>query len=298
MLRLRTILCPVDFSPLSDEAARLATSLARRFKARLVFEHNLLSGPPGYLTVAWMWSETHPQASHAEAEAERQLQRLLAAVPPDVQHEARLTRGSVDTALLFLAGELPADLIVMGSHGWSGPDHRSITELILTGAPCPLLTAAEGHGGDRLRLAVEGDEAPLAVVVPVDFSAGSAGALSLTWALAESLPCFVYLAHPAAAGEDPEMVLHRLRAQVPPHLAARASWRVIPAEVGLGGFAREVGADLVVMGMRPRRRLRWRAACPTPFEILHGSTCPVWFVPAGRASAEANVSHSAAPAVA
>jgi universal stress protein A len=311
MLPVETVLCPVDFSPVSEGALRLATRLCRRFSARLVLEHNLLPGPPSYLTVSWMWSETHPEASHAEAEAERRLKALLATLPREVRPEAKLTRGPLDEALLFLARQLSADLIVMGSHGAGNLDHRSVTEQILAAAPCPVLTWSEGQSGERLLAAGEGEGASLATVVPVDFSDRSAAALAYAWGLAERLPLAVHLVHVAGAGErllpagappgqEVEAAKARLAALVPARFARRASWRVVEGEPGeaIAGFAREVGADLIVMGVRGKRLLARPSAGAAACQVLHGSACPVWFVPAGRGQRDLAVPADAAPAVA
>ena len=44
---IHTVLCPTDFSPLSQRAVSLAARICRRFGARLVLEHNLDPRPPG-----------------------------------------------------------------------------------------------------------------------------------------------------------------------------------------------------------------------------------------------------------
>ena len=72
--------------------------------------------------------------------------------------------------VLSLAERIPADLIVIGSHGWSTEEHASITERIIAGAPCPVLSLHEGgEWTEPLRLVTVGG-APPRVVVPTDFS--------------------------------------------------------------------------------------------------------------------------------
>jgi hypothetical protein len=104
----------------------------------------------------------------------------------------------------------------------------------------------------------------------------------------------VHLVHLAGAGEEglPGVATaeearwfeRRLGALVPAHLAPRVSWRVLPAGEGggIGGLAHALGAGLIVMGVRPRRWLERPSPGPSAVEVLHGSACPVWFVPAGR----------------
>ena len=78
----------------------------------------------------------------------------LAAVPEDVPAEGVISVGPVGLIVLSLAERVPADLIVIGSHGWSTAEHASITERIIAGAPCPVLSLHEGgEGREPLRLA-------------------------------------------------------------------------------------------------------------------------------------------------
>jgi len=117
MIEIRTVLCPVDLSPLSERALELAISVARKVRARLVLEHNLDSRPPGYLGVSWMWSQEHETEERAKADrGDRHVRELLARVPAELRPEARVTRGPIADALLHLTRDLPADLMVMGTH--------------------------------------------------------------------------------------------------------------------------------------------------------------------------------------
>ena len=57
MKGIRTILCPVDFTSVTEETVHLAAQLCRQMKAKLILHHNLGVRPPGYLSVNWMVSE-------------------------------------------------------------------------------------------------------------------------------------------------------------------------------------------------------------------------------------------------
>ncbi len=60
--------------------------------------------------------------------------------------------GNVASEIVRVAEELPADMIVIGTHGRSGFDRLmlgSVTERILRRAPCPVLTVPRRHGPDR-----------------------------------------------------------------------------------------------------------------------------------------------------
>jgi nucleotide-binding universal stress UspA family protein len=126
-----TILSPIDFSDLSARELAIAADVARAFGARLVLHHNRMAIAPG-LARAWDWEATHHTENLGEAEA-------LAAVPAGVPAEGVISAGPAGLVVLSLAQRLPADLIVIGSHGWSTDEHASLTERVIAGAPCPVL---------------------------------------------------------------------------------------------------------------------------------------------------------------
>src|SRR5262249_51716106 len=153
-MRLRTILCPIDFSDLSARETEVAVAMAREFGARLVLHHDCAAIAPG-IARAWDWEATH-QKTDGEAQAERRMQAALNALPRDVRAEGVVSAGPVAGTLLALAEQLAADLIVLGSHGWSTETHASVTERVIAEAPCPVLTFNEGavsSGQFRLRAA-------------------------------------------------------------------------------------------------------------------------------------------------
>jgi universal stress protein A len=287
MLDIRTILCPVDFSPLSDRTLQIATTLCRRFNARLILHHNLDSRPPGFLSVNWMWSEDH-EAEEAKkaAEAPDRIQQLLASLPEGIEGEARLTRGPLDRALLEVAKRLPADLIVMGSHGWSSAEHRSITEKLISSAPCTILTTNEGFDPEtQLRARPERSPESLAVLVPIDLAPGSEEALAFVEAM-DPMPHEVHVLHvleETDADPDPLAVAARDRmlALVPASLRDRVVLEVRFGKVGeeVLRMAEETEALFIVMAAHAKGFFSRMLSGDRAFEILHDSPCPVWFVP-------------------
>ena len=282
---IHTVLCPTDFSPLSQRAVSLAARVCRRFGARLVLEHNLDPRPPGYLSVSWMWTEEHKGTDPARAqEAEARLRAALDGLDADLPREAALTRGPMDEGLVALARALPADLLVIGSHGSSSAQHHSLTERLLETSPCPVLTLRDGGEGDALLLG--GDElAP--VLVPLDLSPHSRATAAYAVELALRLPLalhFLYVGkHPFDAGSVGEG--SRLEALVPDRLRGQVACHVRqgkPADEILAA-AREVRAQVVLMGCHAKGALERLLTGATAREVLHRAECPVWFEPASRA---------------
>ena len=310
MSALRNVLCPIDFSPLTERTLELAVPLCLRTGARLVLEHNLDPRPPGFLTVSWMWSEVHGESQELEpAEAQVRLQRLLNELGTRLDCEAKLTRGPIDRSLFYLAEKLPADLLLFASHGRGGAAHRSLAERLAVEAPVPFLLIGDeqARGVERLAAALDGDR-PVRLLIPVERGEPVEGLLAYATEMARSLPLSAAVveldpdatdagwdSHPhPAEGETAA----RLRALVPSRLLAAASLhtaRAAGSEV-VHEIARALEAEMILVATGKRRHHRWRGR-PVDRELLHDGPCPLWVVPeaamarstaetvAGRASA-------------
>jgi nucleotide-binding universal stress UspA family protein len=141
MLTLRTILHPTDFSEHSDNAFRLACSLARDYGARLLVLH-VLERPLLTYTGVMTAPPPPPPTEEQRQSVREQLHRIK---PPDpalgVEH--LLEEGDPATAILQVAQERPCELIVMGSHGRTGLGRLlmgSVAEQVVRKASCPVLT--------------------------------------------------------------------------------------------------------------------------------------------------------------
>ena len=140
MFTVRKILHPTDFSPSSELAFEAACALARDRGAELVVLHVVevpLSVPSGVMTA--------PPAPIAEADRGAALAKLRAIKPADgmLQVHHRLEMGDVAQAILSVAKEIAADLIVLGTHGRTGLSRLlmgSVAEKVVRSASCPVLT--------------------------------------------------------------------------------------------------------------------------------------------------------------
>jgi len=299
-MRIETVLCPVDFSTLSRRELDLAVEVCGTFGARLVLLHNL-AGVSADWSKAWEWERArqHRHQVEDEGEAHRRLEETLAQIPDGLRCEATLTRCPLGLVLLRMAQELPADLLVLGSHGWSTEEHASVAERVLEECVCPVLTIQEGKGEDHpLHLRPDG-ETVTRVLVATDFSPSAFRAAEYAFELARHLPMELHLLHlveehPLAAvpvdhvapvvepiGERLTEARQLLEDQVPDDLRDRVRLHVAagnPAD-GIVAQAHELGADLLVMGDHARGWLRRLFTPDTSKELLHRAECPVWFVP-------------------
>lgn len=288
MLAIENVLCPLDFSAVSERELDLGVEICRRFGARLVLHHNLEAAPPGLMAVSWMWSETHePQEEGKLLDREALLQRLLNRLSASVACEGKLSRGPLDEALVLLARELPADLLVMATHGHSTPEHRSLSERVIVESPCPVLTLREGSAPEALF--EDGRTDGCTILVPVDFTDHSTSAVDYALAFSAALPVRLTLLHVAPAlphGQAPgraEEARERLAALVPRGREAQVDCRVCEGRPSreILACAGEQGAALVIMGAHTKGLFQKALKGATASELLYGSGCPVLFVPAG-----------------
>jgi universal stress protein A len=291
---IRTVLLPVDFSPRTAPELTLGVEVSRAFGARLSLLHNQDAAPLG-LSRGWDWQASHREANGRSATVESGLRELLASLPEGLAADATVSRGLIVPAILALARQLPADLIVVASHGEGTEDHTSVAERLIAEAPCPVLAVQEDHAGDpTLRLCEEGAE----VLVPTDFSDGSLRAVAYALDLARRWPIRLRLLHvlpgghaaatPAArrsgtAEELPSAMTaarRRLEELVPDDLRERVTCVVDngpPAE-RIAAACDSPHADFVVMGEHAAG-LRGIFTHDTARALLRQAPCPVWFVP-------------------
>jgi nucleotide-binding universal stress UspA family protein len=136
-MKIRKILHPTDFSPLSKPAFEMACSLARDYGAELVICHVC---PPAVMAAGegMLIERSAEETEQAEAELEA-VQPADILIP--VSH--RLLQGGAADEIVRLARASKIDLIVMGTHGRSGFGRLlmgSVAEAVMRKAPCPVLT--------------------------------------------------------------------------------------------------------------------------------------------------------------
>jgi nucleotide-binding universal stress UspA family protein len=139
----KRIVCPVDFSPVSQAAVEFALTLAQEDDAEITLLHSV-EIPPELRDYVFP-AEIDIDAVHAAARADA-LTRLRALVPESAGEFCRVhteaTEGRPHRAVVRLAAEQHADLIVMGAHGRSALARLvfgSNTYAVIRDATCPVL---------------------------------------------------------------------------------------------------------------------------------------------------------------
>jgi glycine betaine transporter len=138
--KIRTILVPTDFSDYSERALSYAEVLGKNVGARIVLLH-VIDALSFVVTESLQWEDIY--------------RRLRASAKPLLEGQVRktekkglpaaydLVQGAPYDQIVKKAGEIGADLIVMGTHGRTGMSHLllgSVAERVVRLAPCPVLT--------------------------------------------------------------------------------------------------------------------------------------------------------------
>lgn len=139
---IRTIVCPVDFSPGSSTATEYAMSLAETLGASVhllhVYPLGTFVGPDGGLVLT-------PQMVKQLSEQSLEALRKLAAPyeRPGRVVEVHVRDGAPADETVRFAQGVNADLIVLGTHGRTGISRMflgSVAERIVRTSPIPVLT--------------------------------------------------------------------------------------------------------------------------------------------------------------
>ena len=292
MPAIRRILCPVDFSDCSRHALDHAVALARRQQAQVTA---LYVVPPAQTVYPALGIGAYVPYVHSVDDLKQFQQSLERFVSnPDYPVTAISVEALVVDEILKRAAELPADLIVMGTHGRSGFDRLllgSVAERVLARAPCPVLTIPPRAP----------DAAPSAdlkftnVLCAIDFSPSSLAALThaarfvadgaqlRVLHVTERLPGWQLVpAVATGASDDPLVVLQEAHDRI--HQAVRSTLRDVAqvrelvSEGDAGDeileAARTDGVDLIVIGAHAGRA-GLLGFGSTSHDVLRGAACPV-----------------------
>lgn len=274
----RNILCPVDFSDCAAAGLRYAAAVARCHKARLAVLHADRFSAPAYFTPSQV-TQLAEQAKQWRAGAQRSLEEFVHAavgLEPIDAHACISEAPSVE-AILDMASNLHADLIVMGTHGRSGVDRLrlgSVAERVLRLARIPLLAVRTGVS--RLEIPA------LRVLCPVNDSPEARRALDLATLVAGCFGASVTVLHVRPTRQAGS--ISTLHSWIPDAQRARCPMDEVirqgdvPREIVVA--ASESNCDLVVIGARHHRFLDVTVLGTTTERVVRHSPCPVMAVPA------------------
>lgn len=181
--QIRQIVVAVDFSPCARAALRHAADLAELHRASLLLVS--VVEPPRVFAEPYVQPYADWDKSVVSG-VQTQLDELVTAeipVPLSVTIKKEVTIGKASTKIVAAAEASHADLLVIGTHGYTGLKHfflGSTAENVVRHAPCSVLVV---HESDK-RPWSRKPAAPSKILVPVDFSSPSkrAAEAALQWA--------------------------------------------------------------------------------------------------------------------
>jgi len=278
---LTSILAPTDLSESSVGALRYARLFADRFAAKLtvLYTEPIVYPLDAAPSAAVIMTPTPEQQAAVQVELDRQAAPILAGCP----YTGVVTVGQPIPAILSAARDHRAELIVMGTHrrhGWRRALLGSVSEGVVHGADCAVLTVA-----DRDRAGRPGAFRITNVLCPVNFSDVARESLHVAERIAQAFGAHLTVVHVLETDDVTNVTTdeERVRQWVTPELQDATSYRELivrggPAERVLD-CADDLDADLLVIGAQHKLFRDATVIGTTTERLLRFASCPVLIVP-------------------
>lgn len=294
MTDIKRVLCPVDFSEFSRHALDYAVAIARYYGANVSALHVVA---PIASAIPSGDAGLYPPFAYSPADLD-QFRRELAMFAADsigtTPIGSDVVEGSPVREIVRRAAELPADLLVLGTHGRSGFERLfmgSVTEHVLVKAPCPVLTVPRRAPDavpagpvlfTRILCAVDFSPASLKALDYARSLAGASGATLAVLHVVERVPIFdpVMMGGPGTPEYDAhakEIAVRHLHDCLAGGGHGSSASEVIAegkAYVEILRTAAELDADVIVLGAHTGRA-GLLAIGSTMNHVVRQARCPV-----------------------
>ena len=141
---LKKLLVPIDFSDCSKKALQYAIPLAREYGSEILLLHVV---PINYASSEFTSAGyTSIESGMREVGEEKLSQLISSELRETVTIESAVHIGMPAPEIIETARKLPADLIIISTHGHTGLKHvllGSVAEHVVRQAPCPVLVVRE-----------------------------------------------------------------------------------------------------------------------------------------------------------
>ncbi|HEY4271921.1 MAG TPA: universal stress protein [Candidatus Udaeobacter sp.] len=201
-LNFQNIIVPIDFSKMSMQAIQIAKQLARRFGASIHLAHvrqfnyaaDFMAPSRPMVPLSFM-----PYEQNGEQTALKELKKVASESGVSSANCDVLSGAPPFDEICRLAQTIPADLVVMPTHGRTGLKHvflGSTAERIVQHSSCPVLVtrgkALQANNGSRFRIKT--------ILVPVDFSNCSREGLEYAIGFASEFGAKIIMVHATYLG--------------------------------------------------------------------------------------------------
>lgn len=283
----RTILVPLDGSPVGEQALAAAARLARAVHATVHLAHvhypNSLT-PIVIETLPIIDAKLHSLATQHE---QFYLEQIAAApVMRGIQTATTVLEGEIAETLAAHAQAIQANLIVMTTHGWSGFEHfwlGSVAESLLRMTHTPLWLMRPGEPAQRAAQPLR------RILVPLDGSALSEQVLPHAQALASLDDARLILARVMMRRRHREELSDaEQKRQIEAYLqevASRLEAQGVPADIAVGAaeqparalltLSRDLQVDAIALATRGQGGWRQIMVGSTADKVIRASPIPV-----------------------
>lgn len=287
MVRIRRILCPVDFFPPSLRAADHAMALAKSHDAKLYLLHvvsPILYSPEQYPINVSEIIET------LRKESARRMKKLeTKARAAGLTVDTTIRTGDADVEIESAIRATKADILIMGTHGRRGLKKwflGSVAERLLRRSPIPVLTVRRSKKTRVLQR----------ILVTTDFSEGSANALNYALAIAKANQAHVTLLYvleemrALTSQKYRKELAERFRGELLKLIPAHArSWCDVDTRIEAGTpyymilwLLKKEKIDLLVMNIHGKGLLDRALLGSTSDRVVRAADCPVMLIPPAR----------------
>lgn len=319
---IRKILVPVDFSKMSDDSIEIGKHLAHCNGATVHLAHAYhLEYPAGFM--APMPPLMPFSLATCEEDAEKKLAHQLTALA-ETHGLARTNCHLLCGAPAFdeicrLAKELPADLIVMPTHGRTGLKHvflGSTAERVVQHSTCPVFVMRR----NKRRRSKTAPGSINTILVPVDFSKCSVRGLQYAIAFADRFAAKLILVHAVQTGYpytadgyamyDFSVITKALRKDAEremQRLVRRTKFGQVHFETTIVTgqpasatceLARRRGVDLIIASTHGWTGIKHMLLGSTAEQIARYAPCSVLIAPSHPTARASHLSRSASPSMA
>ncbi len=287
------ILFATDFSPSSTPAFQYAMEWANAFDARLTLFHGISHqvGLDLDTGIAQRYLDEQQKI------ARDHLDQLCGEARQHVAQTSTEMRAGLPSALICdVARERQCDLIITGTHGWTGFNRvifGSVAERVIQRGPCPVLSIPDRSPEEKAKIHQLSLQ-PKQIVLPVDFSDCSIEAYEYAVQLAKWLTAQITLVHaieplsysldftlthPLQEKMNREKIDHRLQELTSLLQEQKISghYEIVgqPSAKAILDVSSARQADLVVMGTHARKALSRLILGSTTNKVLQQSPYPI-----------------------
>jgi nucleotide-binding universal stress UspA family protein len=274
---IKRILVPTDTS----EASRVSLDYARLFAEKFAAELIILYADPLAFPIDALTGVPAPFVSTGEdlVLLEKEVRAYADASLAGKSYQVVVIGGQAIPMILHHAHECAADLIVMATHGlrgWRRTILGSVTEGVLHGARCPVLSISRTDRQPHL-----GKASVTKIVCPVNFTDVARDALRTATQLAERFGCELVIAHviEGEAVSNKEDDEQRIRRWIAPEVQKNCTYREIVLRGGAAerilDCVEDVGADFLVIGAQHKLLRETTVIGTTTERLIRFARCPV-----------------------